>query len=113
MGMDINDFCLHNSQSPFNNHVNGLLKKSFLAGCSKMPRVLQVELREIPLRGAPEVLRGESYLMYVATTMDEGNAADGRFFSNLLIVTPGVSHEKECLLCPIPVGCNTPAAGPE
>jgi len=28
---------------------------------------------------APEVLRSESYLKYVATTKDEGNAADGLF----------------------------------
>jgi hypothetical protein len=28
---------------------------------------------------APEVLRSESYFMYVATTKGEGNAADGHF----------------------------------
>jgi hypothetical protein len=30
-----------------------LLKKFLISGCSKMLRVLQVELREIPLRGGP------------------------------------------------------------
>jgi hypothetical protein len=33
----------------------------------------------MPKCKAPEVLRSESYLMYVATTKDEGNAADGLF----------------------------------
>ncbi len=28
---------------------------------------------------APEILRSEAYLMYTATTKDEGNDADGRF----------------------------------
>jgi len=40
---------------------------------------MQVELCEIPLAGAPEILRSEAYLEYAATTRDEGNAADGRF----------------------------------
>jgi hypothetical protein len=54
--------------------MNRLLKKSFFAGCSKMPSCK-----------APEILRPkeisiEAYLAeYAATTKDEGNAADGRF----------------------------------
>jgi len=40
---------------------------------------MQVEHREIPPAGAPEILRSEAYLEYAATTKDEGNAADGRF----------------------------------
>jgi len=40
---------------------------------------MQVEFYEIPLAGAPEILRSEAYLEYAATTKSEGNAADGRF----------------------------------
>jgi len=40
---------------------------------------MQVEFYEIPLAGAPGILRSEAYLEYAATTKDEGNAADGRF----------------------------------
>lgn len=38
-----------------------LLKKRFFAGCSKMSR-MQVELYEIPLPGALEIMRSEAYL---------------------------------------------------
>jgi hypothetical protein len=47
---------------------NRMLKNSLFAGCSKRSRCK-----------APEILRNEAYLMYVAMTKDEGNAADGRF----------------------------------
>ena len=48
---------------------NRLLKKSFSAGCSKMPRCK-----------APEILRNEATsTVGTAMTKDEGNAADGRF----------------------------------
>jgi len=40
---------------------------------------MQVEFYEIPLAGAPEILRSAAYLEYAATTKDAGNAADGRF----------------------------------
>jgi len=44
---------------------------------------MQVEFYEIPLAGAPEILRSAAYLEYAATTKDEGNPAlrgtDGRF----------------------------------
>ncbi len=33
---------------------------------------MQVEFYEIPLAGAPEILRSEAYLEYAATTKDEG-----------------------------------------
>jgi hypothetical protein len=33
----------------------------------------------MPRCKAPEILRSETYLMYVAATKDEGNAADGCF----------------------------------
>ena len=55
-------------------YASRLLKKSFFAGCSKMPRCK-----------APEILRPkemsiEAYLAeYAAMTKDKGNAADGRF----------------------------------
>jgi len=68
-------------------------EKVFFPGCSKMPlpppkrlragRQMQVELCEIPLAGAPEIVRSEAYLAYAATRKDlpvgRGNAADGLF----------------------------------
>jgi len=36
-------------------------------------------LRQAGRCKAPEMLRSETYLLYVATTKNEGNAADGRF----------------------------------
>jgi hypothetical protein len=45
-----------------------MLESSNFSGCSKMAGCK-----------APEVLRSESYLMYVAATKEEGNDADGLF----------------------------------
>jgi len=66
--------------------ISRVLKKSLFQADQKCPclcrgfgRQMQVELCEIPLAGAPEILRSEAYLEYAATTKDEGNAADGRF----------------------------------
>ena len=78
-------------------------EKVLFPGCSKMPlpppkrlpsarlleaglragRQMQVKLCEIPLAGAPEIVRSEAYLAYAATRKDlpvgRGNAADGLF----------------------------------
>jgi hypothetical protein len=53
---------------------------------------MQVELCEIPLARAPEILRSETYLAYAATTKDEGNAADERFSTVCKDKTTGKIH---------------------
>ena len=49
----------------------------------------------MPRCKTPEILRSEEYLGYAATTKDEGNAADRRFFSSLLV--DEVRGQKICL----------------
>jgi hypothetical protein len=66
---------------------------------------MQVELCEIPLAGAPEILRSETYLAYAATTKDEGNAADERFSTvckdkttgKIYIIRMEVDNDTLCL----------------
>jgi len=60
-------------------HFFRLIKNAPACAEASAGRQMQVEFYEIPLAGAPEILRSEAYLEYAATTRDEGNAADGRF----------------------------------
>ncbi len=66
-------------------HFNRLLKKSFFAGCSKMPRckapeILRVASRRIRSDSLPRRRVGEPAMrrtwMYAATTKDEGCRCD-------------------------------------